>query len=93
VHDLVAQDRKHRHLRRLPMIHYLREFDNERQPAALDSELIDGGSFDELCRRINEMLMLEKLDEFGPEISSLKDPNYARGQANQATRAIDQRCP
>jgi hypothetical protein len=34
----------------------------------LGSELIDGGSFDESCRRINEMLMLEKVDEFEPEI-------------------------
>jgi hypothetical protein len=33
----------------------------------LGSELIDGGSFDELCRRINEMLMLATVDEFEPE--------------------------
>jgi hypothetical protein len=33
----------------------------------LGRELIDGGSFDESCRRINEMLMLAKGDEFEPE--------------------------
>jgi hypothetical protein len=33
----------------------------------LSSELIDGGSFDESCRRINEMLMLAKVDKFEPE--------------------------
>jgi hypothetical protein len=33
----------------------------------LGSELIDGGSFDELRRRINEMLMLATVDEFEPE--------------------------
>ena len=34
---------------------------------ALGSELIYGGSFDESCRRINEMLMLAKVDKFEPE--------------------------
>ncbi|MDT5258927.1 MAG: hypothetical protein QOD10_4007, partial [Mycobacterium sp.] len=32
----------------------------------LGSELIYGGSFDESCRRINEMLTLAKGDEFEP---------------------------
>jgi hypothetical protein len=33
----------------------------------LSSELIDGGSFDDSCMRINEMLMLAKVDKFEPE--------------------------
>jgi hypothetical protein len=57
----------------------------------LGSELIYGGSFVESCRRINEMLMLAKGDEFEPERLACKIRIVLAAKLTRPHQEIDQR--